>query len=138
MDIHADRSRLSLSVVDGTFTICRLDRASEVPPWATQGGFFSVTRTHDELSIVCESRNAPLGARCEDGWRCLHLHGPFSFELIGILNSLTGPLADAGVGVFLISTFETDYVLVKDYNLSRAIDALTRAGHIVQGSPFQG
>lgn len=124
--------KLTLSVLDSTFAICRLDSAAPVPAWATEGRFFSVSRTYDELSILCESKSAPLGARCEDGWRCLYVHGTFSFDLTGILNSLTGPLAEAGVGIFALSTFETDYLLVKDHNLPRAIEALTRAGHRIE------
>jgi uncharacterized protein len=132
-----DRIKLSLSVLNGSFAICKLDRAAEVPAWALASEFFSVTRTPDELSIVCDSKCTPLGASCEDGWRCLQIHGPLSFNLTGILNSITGPLAEAGVGIFAVSTFETDFVLVKDYNLQRAIDALTRAGHKVQEESIQ-
>ena len=124
-----DRIKLTLSVLEDTFAICRLDSAADIPAWATEGRFFCVTRTYNELSIVCELKNAPLGARCEDGWRCLHVHGSFSFDLTGILNSLTAPLAEAGVGIFALSTFETDYVLVKEHNLQRAIDVLKKAGH---------
>jgi hypothetical protein len=126
-----DGIKLTLSVLEGNFAICRLDSAADIPAWATEGRFFCVMRTYEELSIVCESKNAPLGARCEDGWRCLHVHGSFSFDLTGILNSLTTPLAEAGVGIFALSTFETDYVLVKEINLQRAIEVLKKAGHKV-------
>lgn len=126
-----DGTNLTLSVLDSTFAICRLDSEARIPAWAMEGRFFSVTRTGDELSIVCESERVPSDSVCERGWRCLRVHGPFAFDLTGILSSLTGPLAAAGVGIFALSTYDTDYLLVKNGNLPRAIDVLRGAGHRV-------
>ena len=123
--------QLTLSLLDGEFAVCRLDPLSPVPAWADLAGFSSVTRTADELSVVCRAVRVPPETQCEKGWRCLKVHGPFAFELTGILNSLTGPLARAQIGIFAISTFDTDYLLVKGEHLGKAIEALTGAGHTV-------
>src|SRR6476661_4965701 len=98
---------LALSIVEGVFAVCRLGPDERVPEWALRGGFFSVTRTADELSVVCEDGRVPDGVVAERGWRCLKTQGPFSFALTGILASLLVPLADAGVGIFALSTYDT-------------------------------
>jgi hypothetical protein len=103
----------------------------DVPPWAIAPGFFSITRTPDELSIVTAQDAPPTGILHEPGWRCLKLAGQFDFALTGILASLATPLADAGVGIFAISTYNTDYVLVKQADLTQAVAALQAAGHRV-------
>jgi hypothetical protein len=124
--------KLSLSALQGRFAICRLDPDTEVAGKGSGGGFYSITRTADELSIVCLETDAPKQARCEAGWRCLKLHGPFAFSATGVLASLAEPLARAGVGIFVISTFDTDYLLVKDQDLDMSVAALTEAGHRVE------
>ncbi|MBI5715962.1 MAG: ACT domain-containing protein, partial [Chloroflexi bacterium] len=94
---------------------------------------FTVTRTTDELSITCPEADVPRDvAKCERGWRAFKLHGPFDFGLTGILASVLNPLAEAGVGIFALSTFDTDYVLVKEENVEKAIEALRKFGHIVK------
>ena len=129
--MNVARKELRLSVLTGRMSVCRLDPASEVPDWATKGDFFSVTRSADELSVVCSEGNAPGGVRCEGGWRVLKLEGPFEFSEIGVLASVSVPLAEAGVGIFAMSTFDTDYVLVKDEQLGSAVAALRGRGHQV-------
>lgn len=120
-------------MVTGAFSICRLDSAGPVPGWATRGPFFSVTRTADEMSVVCPSEDVPPGVVCEAGWSCFKVHGPFDFALTGILNSLTMPLAEARIGIFALSTYDTDYLLVKQADLEQALHALERAGHRIKG-----
>jgi hypothetical protein len=93
--------------------------------------FFSITGTPDELSLVCPAASVPTDIQADRGWRCFKLHGPFEFSLTGILNSITIPLAEAGVGIFAISTYDTDYVLVKEHDVQRAITVLTEAGHTI-------
>ena len=127
------KHRLSLDFLDGTFAVCRLAPDSPVPVWADGGPFVSVTRTAAELSVVCPQHLVPDGTRHEPGWRCLRLAGPIDFSLTGVLVALLVPLADAGVGVFALSTFDTDYVLVKAAYAEHAADALRRAGHAVAG-----
>lgn len=127
-------SRLRFSVVPGSFAVLRLAPDAEVPPGALAPPFHSVTRTPAELSVVCPDEALPEGARAERGWAILALEGPFPFELTGILASILVPLAKAGVGIFALSTFDTDYVLVKRERLDDALAALAAAGHERVGS----
>ena len=121
---------LTLSVLPDTLAVCRLDASAPIPGWASS--FFSITRTRDELSIVCPQRNVPAEIQCERDWRGLCVAGPLDFALTGILAALAAPLADAGISIFAISTFDTDYMLVKEANLERAVTSLSQAGHEVQ------
>jgi hypothetical protein len=119
---------LSLKVLDGVFAICRQAPEEAVPAWAV-GCFTSVTRTDEELSIVCPAEEVPAGVKSERGWRCLKVAGPLDFSLTGVLSSLAAPLAEAGVSIFAVSTFDTDYLLVPESRLKEAIAALKKAGH---------
>lgn len=101
--------------------------------WATAGSFFSITRTLEELSVVCAEQVIPEGITSEKGWRCLKVHGPLDFSLTGILSSLLHPLAKANISVFALSTYDTDYLLVKEADLERAKVVLLEAGHQVFG-----
>ncbi|BCX04805.1 MAG: hypothetical protein KatS3mg053_2743 [Candidatus Roseilinea sp.] len=125
---------LTLSVLPDVLAVCRLDPTATIPDWATGEGFFSVTRTADELSIVCREAHVPGDVVCERGWRALKLHGPFDFGQVGILVSVVSPLAEAGIAIFVISTYDTDYVLVKAAQLESAVAALTRSGHAVEAA----
>jgi hypothetical protein len=125
---------LKLLDVAGRFAVCKLPPDSAVPMWATAGDVFSVTRTGDELSVVCRQELVPAGAHAEAGWRCLRVAGAMPFTLVGVLASLTAPIARAGVGVFALSTFDTDYLLVKAERFSEAVAALRAAGHLVEQS----
>jgi ribosomal protein S18 acetylase RimI-like enzyme len=123
---------LHLRALAERLAVCRLDPASEVPAWATRAGFFSVTRTPDELSVVCHETSVPPGVRSEVGWRALCVEGPLDFSMVGVLASLTAPLAEAEISIFAISTHDTDYVLVKEESLEAAVAALREFGHGVQ------
>jgi hypothetical protein len=127
---------LTLHWLDGLFAVCRLAAETPLPAWAVGAGtgFLSITRTPDELSIVCREEDMPDDVRCERGWRCLRVAGSLDFALVGVLASLLAPLAEAGVAVFVLSTFDTDYLLVKDDRRDAAIAALRRAGHRVESS----
>lgn len=124
----------TLSLLPDTFAVCKLAPSALLPTWATAGDFFSVTRTDEELSVVCLQSVVPDGVQCEQGWRCLKLAGPIPFSMVGVLASLVQPLADAGICVFAISTFDTDYLLLKEKDLARAIEALRRKGHAIDRS----
>ena len=124
-------SRLTLTLFPDILAVCRLDPDVAVPSWAFAGPFSSITRTPGELSIVCLQEGVPEGVPCERGWRYLEVEGPLAFALTGILASLTGALALAGVSVFAISTFDTDYLLVRDADAERALELLSREGHRV-------
>ncbi len=123
--------KLSLVPLDGTFAVCRLGADVPLPGWAAGGPFISISRTRDELSVVCRDDEVPVGVRCERGWKCLRVAGTPDLSLVGVLSSLLGPLAEAGVSVFVVSTFDTDYLLVKEADFERAVGVLERAGHAV-------
>lgn len=118
--------RLALRVLPGAFAICRLPADASVPDWA-QGEWLSITRTLDELSIVCEQARVPHGVQADRDWRCLQVQGPLDLALIGILAALTAPLAQARIGVFAVSTYDTDYLLIQECNLDQAVRVLREA-----------
>ena len=123
----------TLTVLDGRFAVCRLDAGSTPPGWAfAASGFVSVTRTPDEVSVVCEAAAAPEGVLAVRDWRCLRVEGQLDFALTGILASLAAPLAEAGVSIFVVNTYDTDYVFVREAALDRAVAALEAAGHTVR------
>lgn len=128
--------RLELSLLPQWFAVTRLASDEPIPAWAARGSFFSITRTADELSVVSEAGNVPSGVQSEGNWRGLKVHGPFAFSEIGVLSALAGPLADAKIGVFAVSTFDTDYLFVNSEHLHGAVAALRKAGHTVQGTEF--
>ena len=116
----------------------RLAADAPLPSWATTGDFFSVTRTSDELSVVCLANQVPSGFTAEKGWRALKVQGPFALSEVGILAALSAALAHAKVSLFAISTFDTDYLLVSDKKLDAAIAALRAAGHgVVDGNAIR-
>jgi len=123
--------KLRLLVLPDLYAVCRLDSDASVPAWASAGGFFSITRTTGELSVVCQQAVVPDDVRCERGWRCLRVAGSMDFSMIGVVASLVAPLAEAGISVFVVSTFDTDYLLVKDNHLEQASTVLQAAGHKV-------
>jgi uncharacterized protein len=110
----------------------RLAPDAAVPPWAWSGAIAGALRTPSELSVVCDESAVPPDTRAERGWVALMLEGPFPFAMTGVLSSVLGPLADAGVSIVALSTFDTDHVLVKAEQLDRAVAALERAGHSIQ------
>lgn len=125
---------LTLSVLPGTLAICRLGPDDPVPDWAQPGDFLSVTRTGDELSVVCAETVVPDNVKSDRGWRCLRVEGPFDLSLTGVLASILTPLAEACISIFAVSTFDTDYLLVKAGNLERAAEVLIQSGHSVKDS----
>jgi len=120
------KSKLSLSVLPETLAVCRLEKDAQIPSWATNNPvFFSITRTRDELSIVCDQSVVPEDIQnVEKNWRALKVEGPLDFSLTGILASLAQPLAEAEISIFAISTFDTDYVLTKSENLEATVKVL--------------
>lgn len=123
------RHHLKFLQLPGQYAIIRLAPCSAVPDWATRGGFTSVTRTTDELSIVCAADNLPSDVRPPHHWICLKLEGPFPFELTGVLLSFIEPLSRNGVPIFAISTYDTDYVLIQEEFADSAVQLLREAGH---------
>lgn len=121
--------KLRFSLAGQGVVVCRLAAETAVPEWAARGAFFSVTRTKEELSIVCAEEQVPAGVKRSGRFVLLKLHGPFAFTETGVVSSFVGPLAEAGVPVFVVSTFDTDYVLVPEESLAAALGALKQAGH---------
>ncbi|MGH9536729.1 MAG: ACT domain-containing protein [Terriglobales bacterium] len=124
---------LKFRQLPGTFSVCRLAADAPIPEWTANApfaaSFVSITRTADELSIVCPASHAPKNAECETPWTCFKLEGPFPFAQTGVLASFIDPLAAKGIPIFAVSTFDTDYVLVKEEFALSALQTLQAAGH---------
>jgi hypothetical protein len=134
--MNETRRSLRFSLLPQAFAIVRLAADAAIPAWATNRAFFSVTRTEEELSILAPASEVPAGLSQQTDWRALKLRGPFELSEVGVLAAITGPLADAGVGIFVISTFDTDYLLLQAKQLGAAILTLETAGHVIeQGLP---
>jgi hypothetical protein len=123
---------LTLTVFPDRLAICRLSPEEDVPEWAMIGEFVSITHTGDELSIVCAEEHVPADVKADREWRALKVEGPLDLAMTGVLAALAGPLAEAQINLFAVSTFDTDYLLVKGYNLARACEVLRRAGYVVR------
>jgi hypothetical protein len=124
-------NRLSLYILPGRLAVCRLPPDAPLPRPPSNANFWSVTRTEEELTVVLPDKAAPAGWQAEMGWRCFKVLGPLDFALTGILASLVTSLAEAGVPIFAVSTYDTDYILVKEENLEKAKQALLASGHSV-------
>jgi ATP-dependent RNA helicase RhlE len=124
------RRGLALAILPESFGICRLHPRTRLPRWVFRpSSFYSVTRTRDELSIVAREDLIPQRFDCERDWRGIKVIGPLDFGLVGVVASLALPLARAGVSLFTVSSFDTDYLLVRAKNLDKAVAALETAGH---------
>lgn len=132
------QKKLTLSVLKGIFGILRLEKGSEVPEWIYESNFFSITRTPEELSIVCQESSIPLnipaGILTERDWSCLKVEGSLDFGLTGILAGISSILAENGVSIFAVSTYDTDYILVRETDLVRAVRALIEGGYEIRKS----
>ncbi len=123
---------LHLEAIEVRLAVCRLDAGSDVPSWVGGSGeFTSVTRTTEELSIVCARDDVPEDVPMEGPWRAFRVQGPIVMTLIGVVAALANPLAAAGISIFTVSTFDTDYILVHEPDFDAAVGALTQAGHVV-------
>jgi uncharacterized protein len=116
--------RLSLQLLKVKLTVCQLDKDASIPTWAVNDSFFSVSKTEDELSIVCSENKVPSGIKSEKDWRAFKVIGPLDFSMTGILAPIANVLADSKISIFAISTFDTDYILVKNKYLERAVKVL--------------
>jgi hypothetical protein len=125
------RSSLHLTTIPGPFSVVRLEATESIPSWALQGTLFSVTKSAEELSVVCLSRWVPAGFVSEDGFIGLKIEGPIPFSETGILASLASPLAEAQISLFALSTFDTDYILVRDVDYEQAVSVFRSVGHQV-------
>ncbi len=128
-----NQHRLKLILEPGAFAIVRFSPGTTIP-FDYSRAFFSLTHGRDELSLVCSEELIPANLKVERDRALLRVAGPLDFALVGVLASLTSPLAEAGISIFVISTFDTDYLLVPTKDLPQAITALEHAGHTVQRS----
>ena len=129
--MHTTMKVRSLTVLEQTLAVARLPAGEGLPWWAAASSFLSLTRTAEETSLVCEARLVPEEVRSERGFRALRVDGTLAFQETGVLVSLGTPLATAGVPIFVVSTFDTDYILVAGPRLDEAVGALRKAGHPV-------
>ncbi len=123
--------KLTLETIPERYAVCRFPQDSNIPSWIT-GPFYSLTRTPDELSVVSLQSTVPSNVQAERDWRVLRIAGQLDFSLIGVIANLSNLLAAANVSIFVVSTFDTDYFLVRESELAQAAAALTQAGHTVQ------
>lgn len=127
-----EKKTFGLQVLDKPLSVCRLGRAEDID---LSRDFYFAGRTDEELSLVCDTADVPehtLGR--EDGWRAFRIRGVLDFSLTGVLSGISGILADNGIGIFAVSTFNTDYILVKEEDLGRALRALAEEGYEITGN----
>ncbi len=123
--------KLKLKTINGDFAICYLDPKAQIPLWSRNDLFYSLTMTKDELSIVTLQAQVPKGIKCDPFWNILMVIGPLDFSLVGVLADISKVLKAAEISIFVISTYETDYILVKKDNLQKAITVLNNSGYEV-------
>lgn len=123
--------RRAFTLLPATLAVCRLERSAPVPGWVGGDPFVAITRTADELSVICDEAAVPQGVVAARGWRCLKLEGPFDFSVTGLVASFAGALADDGISLMVVCTYDTDYLLVRTPDLDRAIVSLERSGYSV-------
>jgi len=124
-----DFRKLTLKILPERMAVCRFAPTAQLPEGLDKSGFYSITRTEKELTVVCTEATVPSGTLSETGWRCFKVQGPLDFSETGIIFSLSKPLAESGISVFVLATFDTDYLMVKEKDLAKAVEALTAAGH---------
>jgi len=122
---------LRVTVLSGAYAVCRLPAEAPIPEWvgvSRRAELISITRTSEELSILLPEEHVPVDVQCERGLRAIKLLGPLPFETVGILAGLAHALASSGIAIFAVSTYDTDYILVKASDLASALEALGRGG----------
>ena len=124
--------KMTLILMKETLAVCRLSPQDELPAWVLSEPFFCVTRTEDELSLLIYQDRVPQDWLCEKDWRAFKLQGPLPFNLLGILASIANPLAQAGISIFALSTYDTDYVLVRSFELELTCKVLDFEGFEIQ------
>ena len=134
LESRARPAPLALELLPGRRAVCRLGAGEAVPEWAWRSPWLALTRTPEELSLVCDEELVPAEVRAVGGWRCLRVSGTLDFAEIGVLASLSGCLTQAAVSLFAVSTYDTDYLLVQQRDLERALAALVGAGHSIEES----
>lgn len=127
----ANTPSVTLAQLDGDYAVARLNGGDAIPGWADGEGFVSISRDANELSVVCRADRVPADVKHDAGWTCFRFKGPFAFDETGIALAVIRPLSEADIGIFLVSTFDTDYLLLKQENVSWAKTLLSAAGHVL-------
>ena len=123
--------QLQLSLLKDKYGICTLPNTAPIPDWALTQSLASITRTEKELTIVCRLEILPSQYQSGLKWRCFKIDGSFDLNQIGVISSISSPLAHAGISIYVISTYDTDYFLIQEQNLEQTISALSNSGHYI-------
>ena len=126
---------LTLVILPQELAVCRLPAHTPLPDWLHPSELVSIIWTADETSLVCSTKDVPPGIPVEGPWRAFRVEGTLDFSLTGILLAIAQPLAEAGIAIFAVSTYDTDYILVKQESLEKAVAALTDKGHQIKVKP---
>ena len=129
--MNTELHSITLEQASGEYAVSRLDAAAPIPAWADGDGFVSINRSRQELSIVCAAARVPPGTVSEKEWSCWRFVGPFAFGATGIVLSVVRPLSLCGLGVFVVSTYDGDHLLLKTPDLPAAVRLLNDAGHVL-------
>ena len=127
--------KLNLSLLERTYGICVFESNAPIPEWAAAASLCSITRTEKELTVVCPQNIIPADIRHDGDWRCFRIDGSFDLNQIGVISSLAAPLAKADISIFVVSSYDTDYILIKDEKVEKAIAVLSDNGHSVTTRP---
>lgn len=118
-------------ILEGIYTICSLEKESDVPLWVNKSRFYSITKTNDELSIFCIQENIPSGVKCENNWKILQIDSVLDLSMVGVTAEISTLLAKNNINLFAVSTFNTDYICVKEHNLEKTIEVFKKAGNTI-------
>ena len=125
------KRQLKLSLLEDFFGICVFESNASISEWAGTASFCSITRTEKKLTVVCPQNIIPADIEHERDWRCFRIDGSFDLNQIGVISSLAAPLAQAGISIFVVSSYDTDYILVKEEKVEQAIAVLSGDGHSI-------
>jgi len=128
----SNMDKISLTVLTGEFSIHKLHPSAKIPDTIQESKFYQICRTDEELSIVCETHISMISEHEEKGWECIKVDGPLDFGLTGIIAGISKVLAESNISIFAISTYDTDYILVKHQSLDNSIKALKANGYAVR------
>jgi hypothetical protein len=123
------KEAIKLEILEPLFGIVKLEQNSNIPKWVANEYFYSITKTAAEISVVCLQRNIPDNKICEKDWKVIKIAGSLDFSMVGIISKLSTVLADGGISIFVISTYDTDYILIKKRDIENTIELLKEAGY---------
>ncbi|MEG0857198.1 MAG: ACT domain-containing protein [Terrisporobacter sp.] len=126
-----NKDQLTLKLLDRVYAVCRLDKGQPVEQWALEGDFSSITKTEDEISLVCLDNKVPSHIKHEGNLRTLKIEGPLDFSLVGILSKISTLMSNKNIPIFAMSTYDTDYILIKNDEINKAIEILEQNNYNV-------